>query len=1088
MAPSRLRVALAGLGLLLFAAPISARAQTGTATVTGIVTDDTGASLPGVTVTATNQATNVESVTVTNTAGNYTITPLTVGTYVIRAELNGFRPVATAAIPLEARQVARLDFKMAVGAITETVEVTGVASLLQTETAAVGEVLSGTTVQSLPLNGRNTGQLTLLLPGTVTYNPRGFTNIGSVNMNRPFVNGNREQTNNFTVDGLDVNETIDNRVAYQPIPDALAEISVETNNYAADVGNVGGAVVNSVIKSGANQFHGNAFEFYRNSDFDANTWENARSGAPKQERTQHIFGGTAGGRVVKNSVFFFADYQGSRQDAPGFGTASVAPEAWRRGDLSSVSAQIRDPLTGQPFPGNQIPAARIGATARALLNDLTNYPLPNRTVPGGISGNFVGETLLAIRAHQGDVRIDWSASASDKFFGRYSFATYEDRRDKQAFPLVLPTRNDQPFYNLAFNWNRLFGPSLINEFLVGYSNTTVIAETQDWAGVGAGNALYSIAGGQPIDGLSQIGWASGLSLPGAIATDSDTLATTYQINEKATWIKGRHTLKLGGQLLHYNQQRFYAGNNGRLGFINFTGAFSGFAFSDFLLDQVSSKGRGGGDPNDPWTHLQDRISVFAQDDYKVRGNLTLNLGLRWAYTSPLVEKDNRQSNFDLTTGQQTFATDGSLEQRALYSPYYGGFEPRLGAAWTPSDRLVLRGGYGITQFMEGTGANLRLPLNPPLFFESAVAYDQTTGPGTIRTGFAELVPATTPSGNVRAYDPNLRPQFSQQWNAFAEYRVTPAMSAQIGYVGHHADHLVTPVEGNQALPGVGDPATWAPKNTRRPLFAAQPLVTTIATTAARSGSRYNSMQASIRQRSANGVEFLASYTLGKVTTNNRGFYGVFGGTGLQGVTSATEGAYWQNTYDPEAEWGPAFHDVRHNFIFSATYELPFGAGRTYGSGWSGLTNAILGGWRVGGIYQARTGLPITVTDGRARSLQGERGSERPNCVGDPTPSNQSIDKWLDIAAFEMVPLGTFGNCPVGVARAPGYTNVDLMFSKRVDIQGPRYAEFRIEMFNALNHPSFGPPARDISVPNTFGTITNTISSPRVIELVLKFYF
>ena len=330
-------VLLALLTALLFAAPTEAGAQTGTATLTGIVTDETGGALPGVTVTATNQATNVEHTTVTNEAGNYTITPLTVGSYVIRAELPGFRPSTTAAIAFEARQVARLDFKMVVGAVAETVQVSGIAPILQTETTTVGEVLSGNTVQSLPLNGRNTGQLTLLLPGTITYNPRGFTNIGSVNMNRPFVNGNREQTNNFTVDGLDVNETIDNRVSYQPIPDALAEISVETNNYAADVGNVGGASINSVIKSGANQFHGNAFEFYRNSDFDANTWENNRSGAPKQERKQHIYGGTFGGRLIPNKVFFFGDYQGSRQDAPGFGTASVAPEAWRRGDLSSIA-------------------------------------------------------------------------------------------------------------------------------------------------------------------------------------------------------------------------------------------------------------------------------------------------------------------------------------------------------------------------------------------------------------------------------------------------------------------------------------------------------------------------------------------------------------------------------------------------------------------------------------------------------------------------------------------------------------------------------------------------------------------------------
>jgi hypothetical protein len=1074
--------------VLVLAAPALAGAQTGAASITGLVTDDSGAPVPGVTVTATNQATNIAYLAVSNEAGNYTITSVPVGTYVVKAELSGFRTATRSSLTFEAKQIVRLDFAMSVGAVQENVEVTGTAPILQTETATVGEVISGNTAQSLPLNGRNTGQLALLLPGTVTYNPRGFTNIGSINMNRPFVNGNREQTNNFTVDGLDVNETIDNRVAYQPSPDAVAEISVETNNYAADVGNVGGAVISNVIKSGTNVFHGNAFEFYRNSDFDANTWENNASGAPKQERRQHIYGGTFGGPIAKDKLFVFGDYQGSRQDAPGFGTASVAPEAWRRGDLSSVTATIRDPQTGQPFPGNQIPISRISPVARALLNDVANYPLPNRTVPGGVTGNFVGDTLLAIRAHQGDVRVDWSHSANDKFFGRYSFATYEDRRDRQPFPLVFTARNDQPFHNAAFSWNRVFGPSIINEVLVGFSHVTVTQETFDWANVGAGNALYGIGGGQPIDGLTSIGFGSGLTLPGTSALDSDTLAKTYQINEKLTWLKGRHMLKFGGQWLHYNQRRFYAGNNGLLGFINYNGAFSGFAFSDFLLDLVSSKGRGGGDPDDPWTQLQDRTAIFVQDDFKLTPSVTLNLGLRWAYTSPLVEKDNRQSNFDLQTGRQIFAEDGSIESRALYAPYYKGFEPRVGGAWRPGDRWVLRGAYGISQFMEGTGANLRLPLNPPFFFESSVNYDATTGAGSASSGFAELVPGTTPSGNVRAYDPNLRPQFTHQWNAFVEYLLTSSLSAQVGYVGHHADHLVTPVEGNQALPGVGDPSTWAPKNTRRPLYGAQPLITTIATTAARSGSKYNSMQASLRQRSAHGLEFLASYTLAKGTTNNRGFYGVFGGTGLQGVTSATEGAYWQNTYDPEAEWGPMFHDVRHNLVLSATYELPIGNGRQWGSQWSGVTDALLGGWRLSGIFQTRSGLPITVIDGRARSLQGERGSERPNCVGDWKPGDQSIDHWLDINGFAAASLGTFGNCPVGVARAPGYTNLDLVLGKRFAAGGPRYAEFRVEAFNVLNHPSFGPPARDISVPNTFGVIRNTISAPRVVELALKFYF
>lgn len=1068
--------------------PSSAFAQTGAASVTGLIVDDTGGALPGALVTATNRATGVAYTATTNDAGNYTIPVLNVGTYDVRVELSGFSTANRAGVTVEARQVARLDFRLAVGAVQQTVEVTGASPILQTETTTVGEVISGTTVQALPLNGRNTGQLTLLLPGTITYNPRGFTNIGSINMNRPFVNGNREQTNNFTVDGLDVNETLDNRVAYQPSPDALAEIAVETNNYSADVGNVGGALVANVIKSGTNRYRGNVFEFYRNSDFDANTWENNRSGAAKQERRQDIYGGTLGGPIARDRLFFFGDYQGSRQDAPGFGTASVAPEAWRRGDLSSVAAVIRDPLTGQPFPGNQIPVSRFSPTARALLNDAANYPLPNRTVPGGIIGNFVGETLLRIRAHQGDARVDWNASASDKLFARYSFATYEDTRDVNPFALVLPTRNDQPFWNVGANWNRILGPSIVNELLVGFSHTRVLLETYDWAGLGGGNARYGIAGGQPIDGLSQIAWGSGLTAPGAIAPDSDTLAKTFQINERLTWLTGRHTFKFGGQWLRYDQQRFYAGNNGLLGFLTYNGAFTGFAFSDFLLDLVASKGRGGGDPGDPWTHLQNRIGLFVQDDIKLRPNLTVNLGLRWAYTSPLVEQDNRQSNFDLATGQQQLAGDGSIEDRALYAPYYKGFEPRLGAAWTLGERWVVRGGYGISQFMEGTGANLRLPLNPPFFFESAVNYDVTTGAGNAASGFAGLVPGTTPSGNVRAYDRDLRPQFSQQWNAFVEYQVSSSMSAQVGYVGHHAQYLVTPMEGNQALPGVGDPTTWAPKPTRRPLFAAQPLVTTIATTASRGGSRHHSLQASVRQRSFHGVEFLASYTLGKTRTNNRGFYGVFGGTGLQGVTSATEGAYWQNTYDPDAEWGPAFHDARHNVTVSGTWQLPIGRDRRFGANWSRAVDAIAGGWQLGGIVTARTGLPVTVIDSRARSLQGERGSERPNCVGDWKPDDQTLGQWLDINGFAAATLGTFGNCPVGVARAPGYKNVDVMLGKRFAFSDSRYGEVRLEAFNVFNIPSFGPPARDIATPNTFGQITSTISAPRVVELVFKVYF
>jgi hypothetical protein len=1080
MSASRSLVSTLSLLLALNLLPVEAFAQTGAASLTGIISDPSGAKVPGATVTATNQATNVAYTAVSNEAGNYSITSVPVGTYLLKAELSGFKTITTNPIEVEAKSIVRMDFTLQLGAVEETVLVAGESPLLQTESVTVGEVISASTVVSLPLNGRNTGQLSLLLPGTVSVNPGSFTQVRNFGGGRPYVNGNREQTNNYIVDGVDMNESIDNLVAYQPSPDALAEISVETNNYAADTGNVAGAVISNVTKSGSNVVRGNIFEFYRNSDFDGNTWDNNRSGAPKAQRTQHIFGGTLGGPLQKDKWFIFGDYQGTRFDAPGSETISVAPASWRTGDLSSAGATIRDPLTGVPFAGNQIPGSRISPIARAILGNTSLYPLPNRTVPGGVSGNFVGDALTTIRAHQGDVRVDWNTSAKDKIFGRLSIASYDEKNDKRPIPLLLGTLRDAPFRNVAFNWNRVFSSSLVNELLVGYNRINIVTSTLDWAGIGNANGTLGIAGGQPIPGLSSIGWGGGLTPVGAGASDSDTLDQTYQVNEKVTWLKGDHALKIGGQLLHYVQRRFYAGNNGLLGVFSYGGSFTGFPFSDFLFDQVTTKGRGSN--SQPWTHLHNRTALYVQDDYKVTQALTLNLGLRWAYTQPVVEKDDRQANFSLTTGQEIIAADGSRESRALYQPYYKGFEPRLGLAWRANDRWVLRGGYGISQYMEGTGANLRLPLNPPFFFESAVAYDATTGGGSLASGFADLRPLDQPSGQVRAWDPKLRPQFTQQWNVFGEYLVRPSITANVGYVGHHATHLVTPIEGNQPLPGVGDPSTWAPLQNRRPLFATAPLITNISTTASRGHSNYNGLQASLRQRAARGLEYLASYTLGSAKANQLGYYG-------SGGFTAAEGTYWMNAYDPEANYGPAFFDVRHNFVLSASYELPYGRDKSESS----AASAVLGGWRVSGIFQARSGFPITVLDGRGSSLQAVRGGERPNCIGDPVPANQTLDHWLDISAFQRAAAGTWGNCGVGIARAPGYQNLDLTLSKRFSVGGPRYAEFRAEAFNVFNRANFRAPARDINSPNTFGQITQTlstttVSTARTGELVFKFFF
>jgi hypothetical protein len=1066
---------LAALSVAVPAVPASA--QTGAATMTGILTDQSGAALPGVTIVATNQATGVNYTGASNDAGAYTITSLPVGTYIVKAELPGFKTAVTNAMTLEASQTARLDFRLEVGTVQETLTVVGTSPLLQTEDATVGEVISGTTATALPLNGRNTGQLTLLLPGVVTPNPSSFTAVRNFGSGRPFVNGHREQTNNFMLDGVDMNESIDNLVPYQPSPDALAEISVQTNNYSAELGNVSGAVINNVLRSGTNSLSGNVFEFYRDSRFDANAWANNRSGAAKPERTQHIFGATVGGPIVRNRLFFFGDYQGTRLDEPGSGLSSVAPAEWRRGDFSGVSGvTIVDPRTGQPFPGNMIPQDRINPVARAIINDTARYPLPNRSV-GGVQNNYVGERLRTTKGNQGDVRVDANLSSQDKLFARYSHAEYQAFSERETFPLIMGSRQEGPTRNFAANWNRVFGPELVNEVLVGYNRVGVIQDVDDLGGLGSGNSAFGIPGDQPIPGLSSIQLGSGLTTLGSAASIWDTLNQTYQFTEKLTWIRGRHTMKFGGSLLHYVQERYYAGNNGALGLFAYTGTFTNFGFADFLLDQVSQKGRGSVAP--PWTQFHNRVAVYGQDDLKLTNDLTLNLGLRWAYTSPLVEKDDRQANFDLQTGQHVLAAQGG-NSRALYEAYHGGFEPRVGVAWTPAERWAVRGAYGIVQYMEGTGANLRLTLNPPFFFESDVRYDRTTGPGGIQTGFQDLVPLDQPSGQVRAWDPALRPQFTHQWNLFVERLLRDSTSVSLGYVGHHADHLVTPVEGNQPLPGTGPASTWLPLQQRRPLFQEAPGITNISTTAARGRSNYNALQGSVRQRLTTGLEFLGSYTWSKAMTNNLGYYG------SPGV--AASGAYWQNAYNPDAEYAPAFFDATHNFVWSGSYELPVGRERRWGSSWSPAADALLGGWSVTGILQLRSGFPITVTDSRGSSLQATRGNERPDRIGSGKVDDPTINRWIDISAFQRAEAGTFGDSGVGILRAPGYANVDVALGKRFPLGGNRAAQVRIEAFNLFNHPSFGPPARNIGDPNTFGTITSTTSTSRVVEFVGKFYF
>jgi hypothetical protein len=1052
-------------------------AQTQFASFTGTVTSKDGEPVANVEVVATNVATQVTHSAKSNERGIYTITALPIGEYRVRAQAQGFQAYETNPIRLESGQNARLDIPMTLG-ITESVEVTGISPILQTQDAVVGEVISEGTIKNLPLNGRNFSQLSLLLPGVVSTDPNSFTEPKNFGSGRPNVNGQREQENNYMLDGVDMNEVIDNLLPYQPNTDALAEVRVDTNNYSAEFGNVSGAVIGSTIKSGTNEFHGNFFEYWRDSSLAANSWANNRvvPAADKAELSQHIFGATLGGPIIKNKLFFFADYQGFIRDRPGELVTSVAPEAYRNGDFSGAGVTIIDPQTGQPFAGNRIPESRFSPIARAILADQNLYPLPNRT---GDLNNYVTGSSEKIRTHQGDIKVDYNASANDRLFARVSYQRYKSEPERAPLPSQLAGTNDSPFFGLALNWTRTVSANAVNDLLLGFTRVKFQTRGEDWAGIGDANASIGVPGGQAIPGLSAFNMGNyGL---GSAANQEFNDIKSFQLTEKFSWFKGRHAFKFGGRWLYQRQGFSYSGNEGVLGHFNYTGAFTGFAFADFLLDQVAQKGKGGDTP--PFTQLQHRIGIFAQDDFRVRNDLTLNLGISWEYTSPLVEKDDRQINIDLATGQILEAGKNGAS-RALYDAYYGGFEPRVGFAWTPSENWAVRGAFGIVQYMEGTGKNLRLPANPPYFTEGQGNFDATTGAGTAAVGFADIVAVGGgPSTLYRVFAKDLRPQLTKQWNLFVERKLTDALSAQVGYVGSRSSHMVVPFDFNQPNPGVGDPSTWAPLQERRPLYPLNPNIGTTSGTNSIGIGAYDALQASVRQRAKGGLEFLASYTWSKALSDNVGYYGTgWGQTGAQGY-------YYLDSTDPRRDYGRSTYDARHNFTLAGTYELPFGKGRKIGGDWTGVTNAVLGNWDVHGIIQVRTGFAYTVSDGAGQSLQATRSIERPDRVCDgKTDASGPDDVWADINCFQHAPAGQFGTAGHNIMTGPGYWNVDLGVSKSLYIDDKRYFTFRVEAFNAFNHPNWGAPNSDISDPGSFGRINGTFSAPRIIELVLKFNY
>ena len=1092
--------------------------QTITGAITGTVTDPSGAVVPNAKVSATNQGTNVSYDAQSNESGIYNLLFLPIGDYTVSVSASGFKKSSLGPFKLEGNQTARVDIKLEVGDTTQVVEVKDVAPILQTETTQTGDTINTGQLTSLPLKGRNFVSLTLLVPGSVSTNPDGTNSRFGA---RPFVNGNREQTNNFMLDGVDVNDSIDNRVGYSPNVDALEEVKVLTGNAAADYGNAGGATVMMQLKSGTNQFHGNLFEFLQNDKLNANGFFRNRN-ASTAKRTgfkKNVYGGTLGGPIKRDKAFFFVDYEGTEQRSGGPAAANVAPQAWRNGDLSQFPNNIVDPTTGVAFPGKQIPVSRIvNPVAKKLFSSPDFYPLPNQAGAGalGVGGNYGASSASTLKNYQGDVKIDYRLSDKDNLSGRFSMGSYESFGSRAALPTQMTSGQQGPTRSGVINWVRTFTPTIVNEARAAYSRVIIKDTAVDWSGkLGPdGNSAFGIPGGQPIPGLSGVTIGGGLTGAGSGASISNTADNKFIYYDNLTWQKNRHLIKMGAQMTRYQQNRYYAGNNGALGVFRYTATYTGLDYSDFLLDQLSGKGRGSA--TGTWGHRSWRSSLFVQDDWKVTQSFTVNLGLRWEYAQPLYEVADRQVNVDTYTGKLMYAgKDGN--SRALYNGYWKQFMPRIGLAYTPAafnNKMVIRAGYAYMSFMEGTGANLRTTLNPPFFLETDFSYDART-PGTITKGFADVVtsnitlnmarPASAgavPQLQGRAWDQNLRPQTTSQINLTVEYQFDKATSLSVAYVGQKGTHLVAPHEANQPLPGTGAYSTWTNLNLRRPLINVLPNLGNIALTEASATMDYNALQMSGRRRFSGGLEFLAAYTFGKTLTDNLGYYG--------GGFTAGEGAYWQNAYDRRANRGPSFFDVQQNFTLGGLYDLPVGKGKKFGSSMGKAADLILGGWNINYTLMARTGFPVTVLAGVDRTGQAVRGNIRANAYGNLQGNDSlvTIDNFFGLptdtasrgtyfcgagvnngtCSYGLPNLGEFGTSGIGTERGPSFFSLDYSIGKKFNVTESNYLDFRAEFFNGLNHVSWGAPGRSISAPASFGAIGSQVQGPRVIQFGLKYIF
>ena len=1083
------------------------QAQVDTATVVGAVQDSSGAVVPGASVTATEVNTNTKTSTRTDTAGNYVLTPLRIGNYSVAVEAQGFKKETRAGVVLQVQDRVRVDFALQVGALTEAVNIEAEVPVVQTESSSLGDVIGSRQITDLPLNGRDYTQLATLTAGVVKITENGggingSTSASNGNAGGAFaVNGTRGNLNNFMLDGIDNNSNDNAGNILRTNVDAIEEFKVQTSNYSAEFGRSGGAVINATIKSGTNQFHGTVFEFFRNSDLDARGFFESPDQA-KAPFKQNQFGGTLGGPIKKNKLFFFGDYQGTRVRAANTDIATVPTAAEIGGNFSGLlgsqvgtdalgrpvyQGEIFDPasttmvngnVVRNPFQGNIIPASRLDSIAH---NAGALYPAP--TVAGATANNYNFNAPGKDTIDQMDARVDYNISNRQQIFGRFSLS---QRTRFQSPP--LPGLADGGNYSTgnyfegtrgaAIGHTFTISPSMVNELRIGFNRNhyrdNIPSYGQNYPP--AGLAVPGVPDNSTVNGLTLFQPSGYIRIGEPGYTPTFSTSQEFQYGDTLSIIHGKHVIKLGPEVRFSQFNLFQVGQpRGRF-------SFSG----EFTADSPSS-GDGSGNGladmllGDPTTSVistltyfgnrQHTYGAFVQDDYKVTSTLTLNLGLRYDYTTPISEAHNRQSNFDFATGQLIVAGVNGASP-GLTTMDKDDFAPRAGLAWSPAFRkgkTVIRAGYGrFFSYQEiRTGDPLQLGYNLPFFFEPSFVSDGITPVLTVSGGFPSLNLSQAKFAGVTSVDSRLHAPVNDEWNFNIQNQLPGNILFEVAYVGAKSTHLQVLVDHNQdPTPGPGSVQSRRPYPQYGPFTSIED----------HGNSTYESLQLKAEKRLSHGLMFLSAFTYGKSINDQ--------------PEICCNGPWPQNSYNLKSEKGLSDFDNRFRWVSSFDYELPVGKGRRFLNS-SRPADLVLGGWHVGGILTFRSGFPFSPLMGYDPSNTGSNGLLRTDRIanGNLPASQRSPNLWFDINAFPLPTGYTFGNAGKNILDGPGEKTGDISIRKMFNLTERFNLEFRAEAFNAFNHAVFTQPDSNISDgPGATGVITSTVIPQRQLQFALKLHF